>query len=101
MAYLIDAGAIQEQAPLNLIYKGREFTGKARRNGIELSDGSISSPSAAAIRCYSEAGASRPSENGWQVWKSEDGRSLNALFAEAVGSLDDLFSDNEQAQADT
>ena len=101
MAYLIDAGLIAEQAPLHLNYKGREFTGKVRRTGIELPDGSISSPSAAAIRCYGEAGASRPSENGWQVWKSEDGRSLNALFAEAVGSLDDLFSDSEQVQAGT
>jgi hypothetical protein len=100
MAYLIDAGAIQEQAPLYLTYKGREFTGKARRTGVELPDGSISSPSAAAVRCYEEAGTSRPSENGWQVWKSADGRSLNALFGEAVGSLDDLFSDNQEVRTD-
>jgi hypothetical protein len=46
MAYLIDAGLIAEQAPLFLTYKGREFTGRVRRNGIELPDGSISTPSA-------------------------------------------------------
>jgi hypothetical protein len=40
-------------------------------------------------------------KTGWQVWKSEDGRSLNAPFAEAVGSLDDLFLDNEQVQSGT
>jgi Protein of unknown function DUF262/Restriction Enzyme Adenine Methylase Associated/Protein of unknown function (DUF1524) len=96
LAYLIETGLLLEEAPLYLAYKGRKFTGKARREGIELPDGFVATPSAAAIRCYEQAGAVRPSENGWQVWKSDDGRTLNALFAEAIGSLDDVAPDTSQ-----
>jgi Restriction Enzyme Adenine Methylase Associated len=99
VAYLISTGALAENAALFLTYKGREFTGKARPNGIELADGSIHSPSAAAVRCYEQTGTTRPSENGWQVWKSADGRSLNNLFADCVG-FDNLFPDEELSGPD-
>ena len=58
IASLIDAGLVMDQEPLYLTYKGRGFTGKARRSGIELPGGSVYSPSAAAIHCYEELGAS-------------------------------------------
>ncbi|MET4715944.1 hypothetical protein ABIF63_000047 [Bradyrhizobium japonicum] len=96
LAYLIDTGILLEDAPLYLSYKGQTFIGKARRAGIELADGFIAAPSAAAVRCYEQAGTVRPSENGWQVWKSADGRTLNALFAEAVDSTDEVPTDPSQ-----
>ena len=100
LAYLIDTGLLLEEAPLFLSYKGQTFTGKARRTGIELPDGFVATPSAAAVRCYEQAGTARPSENGWQVWKSEDGRTLNAIFAEALERLDNSIPESPQAQAE-
>jgi hypothetical protein len=82
MGALLDAGFVKDEEPLYLTYKRRRFKGAARRSGIQLVDGSVFSPSAAAIRCYEECGASRPSENGWQVWKNAEGKSLNELFAQ-------------------
>jgi hypothetical protein len=92
MSKLIDAGLISEQCPLVLTYRGHEFSGKARREGIELADGGTYSPSAAAIRCYADSGSPRTSENGWAVWKSQEGKSLNDLFEQLqpVPTLDDL-----------
>jgi hypothetical protein len=82
VAALIDTGSLNEQEALYLSYKGNRFVAKARRGGIELTGGTIYSPSAAAILCYEQCGASRPSENGWQVWKNSKGKSLNELFLE-------------------
>ncbi|WP_210340478.1 hypothetical protein [Bradyrhizobium sp. CCBAU 51753] len=96
LAYLIDTGMLLEDAPLYLTYKGKTFNGKAKRAGIELPDGFVAAPSAAAVRCYEQAGTVRPSENGWQVWKVADGRTLNALFAEAVESADEAPADPTQ-----
>ncbi|WP_024338926.1 GmrSD restriction endonuclease domain-containing protein [Bradyrhizobium japonicum] len=92
LAYLIDSGILLDEAPLYLTYKGKTFTGKAKRSGIELPDGFVAAPSAAAVRCYEQAGTVRPSENGWQVWKSADGRTLNALFADAADTVEDVPS---------
>jgi hypothetical protein len=80
MARLIDAGVLAEQSRLILKYRGQEFIGVARPDGIELTDGVVYSPSAAALRCYAELGAARPTENGWVVWRNTEGRSLNDLF---------------------
>lgn len=88
--------AEEREAPLYLTYKGQTFTGKARRAGIELPDGFNATPIAAAVRCYEQAGTVRPSENGWQVWKSADGRTLNTIFADAADSADELPSDPSQ-----
>lgn len=77
---LIDAGLVLEQAPLVLRYQGQDFTGKAHREGIELTDGTVYAPSSAAIRCYEIAGSPRPTENGWRVWKTAEGRTLNDLY---------------------
>jgi hypothetical protein len=60
---------------------------------IELPDGFVAAPNDTAIRCYEQAVAVRPSENGWQVWKSGDGRTSNALFSEAIGSVDDIAAE--------
>ena len=80
IASLIDAGILRDQQALHLTYKGRGFTGMARRSGIELPGGAVYSPSAAAIHCYEEHGATRPTENGWQVWKNSDGRVSQRAF---------------------
>jgi hypothetical protein len=94
---LIDAGLVAEDAPLALKYQGQEFKGKARRNGIELADGAIYAPSAAAIRCYASIGSERPTENGWRVWKTTEGRSLNELFEELQSTQP--IEDSEQAHS--
>jgi hypothetical protein len=80
IAKLIDSGLIVEQTPLVLKYRGQKFKGKARRGGIELTDGMTYAPSVAAIRCYASAGYRRPSESGWRVWKTAKGKTLNQLF---------------------
>jgi hypothetical protein len=84
VATLIDAGALKDGALLTLIYKRRKFTATARRAGIELREG-VFSPSDAAIRCYAEMGSSRPTENGWRVWRTTSGASLNDLFETVNG----------------
>jgi hypothetical protein len=92
IAKLIDSGLIVEQTPLVLKYRGQEFKGKARRDGIELTDGVTYAPSAAAIRCYANTGSPRPTENGWLVWRTAEGKTLNQLFEElqATRKLEDL-----------
>ena len=100
LTYLIDTGMLLEDTPLYLTYKGQTFIGKAKRAGIELPDGITATPSAAAVRCYEQAGTARPTENGWQVWKSDDGRTLNAIFAEALERLDESIPDKPQTQAE-
>jgi len=85
LATLIDAGALENGAALTLIYKGRTFTGAARHAGIELPEG-VFSPSDAATRCYAQTGSTRPTENGWKVWKTTSGSSLNDLFQAMNGT---------------
>jgi hypothetical protein len=48
--------------------------------GGSMSDGNVYAPSAAAIRCYESAGSNRPTENGWRMWKTAEGRTLNELY---------------------
>lgn len=80
VATLIESGLLADGEELILNYRGKQFCGKARANGVELSDGNTYSPSDAAIRCYSQAGSARPTENGWRVWKNKRGMTLNELF---------------------
>lgn len=76
---LIDAGAVADGETMVLTYRGRQFSGTARRDGIEV-NGASHSPSEAAILCYTQAGSSRVTENGWRVWKNRAGQTLNELF---------------------
>jgi hypothetical protein len=91
-ASLISTGVLKDGAQLSLTYKGQKFTGMARLAGIELPDGTFS-PSDAALRCYALAGSARPTENGWRVWRTESGASLNDLFEDMTGTAtyDELF----------
>jgi hypothetical protein len=78
---LIGDSLLRDGEELYLKYKERVYTGTVRQGGIELRDGSISSPSRAALRCYNESGSPRPSENGWRVWKNSSGKTLEELYA--------------------
>jgi hypothetical protein len=51
------------------------------------------SPSDAAVRCYAVIGSDRPTENGWRVWRTESGVTLNKLFEDMTGTVtyDELF----------
>lgn len=77
---LIDAKKLTEGEVVHLSYRGRNFTGQAVRGGIKLDEG-IFAPSEAAVRCYARAGSERPTENGWRVWKTSKGSTLNDLLA--------------------
>lgn len=80
IAALIDGGLIKDGEQLFLSYRGKPFTGQARAEGITLIDGKTYSPSEAAVRCYSQLGSTRTTENGWRVWRNGDGLTLNDLF---------------------
>jgi hypothetical protein len=92
LASLIGAGVLEDGAQLSLTYKGRNFIGIARLAGIELSEGTFS-PSDAAVRCYALVGSDRPTENGWRVWRTDSGATLNKLFEDMTGTVtyDELF----------
>ena len=51
------------------------FEGKIRVNGIEV-DGIISSPSISALRCIQRISPTRSTTNGWETWKTSDGKLL-------------------------
>jgi hypothetical protein len=80
IAALIEAGLHTNGEELFLSYQGRQFTGRANPQGITLGDGRTYSPSIAAVRCYAQIGSTRPTENGWRVWKNKDRLTLNSLF---------------------
>jgi hypothetical protein len=79
LASLIEARALSEGEPLVLNYKGRMFSGEVTKSGIKVEEG-VFSPSEAAIQCYARTGSSRPTENGWRVWKTNKGITLNDLL---------------------
>jgi hypothetical protein len=95
---LIDAKMLGEGETLHLSYRGRNFTGQAVRGGIKLEEG-IFSPSEAAVRCYARAGSRRPTENGWRVWKTKQGSTLNDLLTmlDALERQDSTAEDMAQA----
>jgi hypothetical protein len=93
VAVLIEGGLISDGKQLSLSYQGKRFFGRASPQGIMLDDGKIYSPSIAAIKCYARVGSTRPTENGWRVWKNKDQLTLNELF-------DQLQSRKEVTAAD-
>lgn len=94
---LIEAGALADGEPLLLTYKGRQFVGHATTTGIKLQDGTFS-PSEAAIRCYARTGSSRPTENGWRVWKTNKGATLNELLV-SIGDTEETEEEAAMAAA--
>jgi hypothetical protein len=70
---------------LDVCAAGKTTPAVARRGGIELRNG-IYSLSEAAIRCYAESGSERLTENGWRVWKTASGATLNDLHVSIGGS---------------
>ena len=92
LASLIEACVLAEGEQLLLSYKGKTFSGQATRSGIKLEEG-LFSPSEAAIRCYARAGSARPTENGWRVWKTASGSTLNDLLI----SIGDTAENEEEA----
>lgn len=55
------------------------FVAFVRRNGLEV-DGSVYSPSYAAVVCMRKTGSRRETANGWRSWKTADGVSIGALL---------------------
>ena len=53
---------------------------------LELLNQKFSSPSSAAVAAIQDAGSNRDTENGWRVWKTEDGKSIDKLRVEYAKS---------------
>lgn len=58
----------------------RTFHGVIRQDGIEI-DGTVYSPSGAAMVCMKQAGSQRRTANGWMMWKTSAGELLNDVYA--------------------
>ena len=86
-------------APLTLEYgprggERRTFSGVLRQTGVEV-DGTILSPSYAAVHCMRLAGSSRPTANGWTMWRLDDGRLLNDAHQDALSASEEAVPGDE------
>ena len=84
---VVKAGLLREGQHVWMEYGPRgqaknRYDGIVRAEGIEV-DGRIYSPSAAAVICMQKFGSSRSSQNGWTMWKTDDG----ALIDECAKQL--------------
>ena len=60
--------------------KRQTFAGVLRRDGVEV-DGKMYSLSYGAVECMRKAGSSRKTANGWTMWKSLSGETLDLLYS--------------------
>jgi hypothetical protein len=70
--------------PLYLEYGPRgspkkTFQGIVREGGIEI-DGTVYSPSYAAVECMRQAGSQRRTANGWTMWKTVEGELIDDVY---------------------
>ncbi len=90
---LMDSGGLADGDRLIMEYGPRgqprqTFVGIARKEGVEV-EGTVFSPSAAALRCIRSAGSQRISANGWVAWKTPDGRLIDDLYRELGSRLEE------------
>lgn len=95
---LIDAMPELVGQPLTLEYgprggERRKFTGVLRQDGVEL-DGEIYSLSYGALRCMQQTGSSRRTANGWTMWKTPGGETLDSLYGAMRASQPESASDS-------
>jgi hypothetical protein len=57
----------------------RTFQGIVRQDGIEV-NGTVYSPSSAAVVCMKQVGSQRRTANGWIMWKTKNGEFLTDLY---------------------
>lgn len=82
---LIDAGLIQENEQVLMVYKPRggnskTYNGRINKDGsITVLEKKFSSPSYAAIFCIQDAGSDRTTVNGWTSWKTSSGKYFSEL----------------------
>lgn len=98
---LLDAGLLSEGQNLLLDYgpRGGErktFSGTVRKEGIEV-DGTVYSPSYAAVSCIQKTGSHRTTANGWIMWRTNKGEYLNELYTK----LENEESDTTQPEGAT
>jgi hypothetical protein len=88
MEQLVESGIINDNETLEMNYNPRGGNRKKYEANV-LGDGSLellgqrfSSPSSAAVAAIQDAGSNRETENGWRVWETKDGRSIDELRKE-------------------
>ncbi len=84
-ADLLNAEMIQVGQKVHMKYgpkSGRKeiFHGLLREEGVEV-NGRVMSLSTAALLCIRTINPARKSVNGWKKWKTEDGDTLNEIYA--------------------
>jgi hypothetical protein len=72
----------------------RSFRGIVRADGVEV-NGKVHSPSYAAVACMKEAGSTRHTANGWVMWRTAEGETLNELYRRRLA----LLSPNDDADS--
>jgi hypothetical protein len=92
-ARVLKAGLLRIGETLHLEYGPRggkkgHFEATVRPDGLEV-DGTVFSPSYAAVHCMRKAGSQRQTANGWVMWRRQDGSLMDDLVsrlpAEAQG----------------
>lgn len=88
MEQLVESGIINDNETLEMSYNPRGGNRKKYEANV-LGDGSLellgqrfSSPSSAAVAAIQDAGSNRETENGWRVWETKEGRSIDELRKE-------------------
>jgi hypothetical protein len=96
---VLDAGLLSEGQILFMDYgprgaERRTFQGIVRKEGIEV-DGTVYSPSYAAVHCIQQLGSNRKTANGWIMWKTQSGELLNDLYGQLDGIEEKTFVDED------
>ncbi len=61
----------------------KRWEGILRESGIEVDDGIVRAPSTAVVYCIKKTGSQRETANGWTMWKTEEGLTLDAVYQKA------------------
>lgn len=85
--FLLQSGLVHAGQKVFLEYGPRGKTkqrweGILRESGIEI-EGIVRAPSTAAVYCIQKAGSPRRTANGWTMWKTEEGLTLDEVYQKA------------------
>jgi hypothetical protein len=84
---LLSKGLLREGETLYMQYYDQKFTATVKKDGLQLDDGQVYSPSGAALVYIKRLNPSRYTENGWIKWKNDKGQTLNMLFTDQISEL--------------
>ncbi len=86
--FLMQSGLVHAGQKVFLEYGPRgkpkkRWEGILRESGIEVDDGIVRAPSTAVVYCIKKTGSQRETANGWTMWKTEEGLTLDAVYQKA------------------